>query len=122
MDRLGGRDRLGGQETTSGRPVITRLIRHSSILQAIAVVPLAVPMVFTAFRAALVLAIRLTVTRRSGLPTAVVAAVALTSEAATAHAEACIAPAAHMSEECDTDGVHDLLKGGWTVDAGCATL
>jgi hypothetical protein len=96
--------------------VAARLIRHGSIFQTVAVVALAVAMVLTAFRAALVLAVGVAMLLHARLSPAAGAAVALTAEAAATDAEHRATPAADTPEKRDKGGVHQ--HSGSEVDCG----
>jgi hypothetical protein len=104
-------------QVTKSTSAAARLIRHASILQPVTVVPLTVPVVVTAFRTPLVLAVGFPVLLGAGLLPAAIATVTLPSEAGVADAEAGTAPAAQTAKERDRARVrHHSRKAG--VDGG----
>jgi hypothetical protein len=104
------------------------LIRHTSIFQTVTVVPLTVPVVVTAFRAPLVLAVGFPVLLVAGLLPTAVATVALTPETGAADTEGRAAPATHTANERDKAGTrHRSRKAGvdsgrWLWDAQAVTV
>lgn len=100
-----------GEATRSGL-LGTRQIRHASVFQTLAVVPLAITVVVSPFRGPLVPAVRLSVLLGTRPHAAAVAAIALPTETGAAHAEDRTAPEANAPEEGNTSSVHHPLPGG----------
>jgi hypothetical protein len=88
-----------------------RLIRHASILQTLAIVPLAITVVVSSFRGPLVLAVRPSVLLGTGLLPAAVAAIPLPTETGAANAEDRAAPKAATPKERNAASVHHPLPG-----------
>lgn len=76
-------------------------ISHAEGLLALAVAPLALAMLLASMVRLLVLGLSFPVQLAFGLLATAVAAVALPTEAALAHAEDCLAPAAHAPVQLD---------------------
>jgi len=89
---------LRGGQTTSPGFTGARLIRHALSLPSFDVLPLAVAVILATLRAALVLAVRFTVTLGPGFLAAAIAAVPLSSKVTTTDAEHRSAPAALPSK------------------------